>query len=351
MRECAAARTGVAMMDGSTLGKIDVSGPDAGAFLDLLYTNLMSTLKVGHARYGLMCGVDGMVIDDGTVIRIDEQHYLLTTTTSNAAKVLEWMEEWLQTEWPHLRVALTSVTEHWATIPLVGPRSRDVLAELAPGLPVSKEAFPFMTWRDAQVAGIAARVCRISFSGELAYEINVAAWYGPALWQALLAAGEKYAITTYGTETMHVLRAEKGYPIIGQDTDGTVTPHDLGMSWVVSKKKADFIGLRSFDRADNLRPDRRQLVGLLPVDPTYRLAEGAQLLESDQVTAPPVPMLGHVTSSYRSVALGRTFALALVTSGRDRLGQTLYAWHDGELAAVTVAPSVLYDPDNERRDG
>jgi sarcosine oxidase subunit alpha len=350
-RECAAARTGVAMMDGSTLGKIDVSGPDAGAFLDLLYTNLMSTLKVGHARYGLMCGVDGMVIDDGTVIRIDEQHYLLTTTTGNAAKILEWMEEWLQTEWPRLRVALTSVTEHWVTIPLVGPRSRDVLAELAPGLPVSKEAFPFMTWRDATVAGIAARVCRISFSGELAYEVNVAAWYGPALWQALLAAGEKYAITTYGTETMHVLRAEKGYPIIGQDTDGTVTPHDLGMSWVVSKKKADFIGLRSFDRADNKRPDRRQLVGLLPVDPGYLLAEGAQVLESDQLGPPPVPMLGHVTSSYRSVALGRTFALALVKSGRDRMGETLYAWHDGDLAAVTVAPSVLYDPDNERRDG
>jgi sarcosine oxidase, subunit alpha len=150
---------------------------------------------------------------------------------------------------------------------------------------------------------------------------------------------------------MHVLRAEKGYPIIGQDTDGTVTPHDLGMSWAVSKKKADFIGLRSFDRAENKRADRLQLVGLLPIDPGYLLAEGAQVLESDQLAEPPVPMLGHVTSSYRSAALGRTFALALVTSGRDRVGETLFAWHGGELAAVTVAASVLYDPDNERRDG
>ncbi len=174
LRECTAARTGVALMDGSTLGKIDVQGRDAGAFLDLLYTNLMSTLKVGSARYGVMCGVDGMVIDDGTVIRIDERHFLLTTTTGNAAKVLDWMEEWLQTEWPHLAVTLTSVTEHWVTIPLVGPRSRDVLAAGGSRRSTSATtAFPFMTWRDATVAGIAARVCRISFSGELAYEINV----------------------------------------------------------------------------------------------------------------------------------------------------------------------------------
>ncbi|MDS0132117.1 MULTISPECIES: 2Fe-2S iron-sulfur cluster-binding protein [unclassified Amycolatopsis] len=346
-RECRAARNDVACMDGSTLGKIDVQGPDAGWFLDMLYTNLMSNLKVGRIRYGVMCGVDGMVIDDGTVIRVGEERFLVTTTTGNAAKVLEWMEEWLQTEWPHRRVDATSVTEHWTTIPLVGPRSREVLGRLAPGLDVSNEAFGFMTWQDAEVAGLRARVCRISFSGELAYEINVPSWHGPALWQAVVDQGA----TPYGTETMHVLRAEKGYPIIGQDTDGTVTPQDLGMSWAVSKKKADFIGKRSFARAENNRPDRKQLVGLLPVDPAVLLPEGSQIIESETVPEPPVRMLGHVTSSYDSAALGRTFALALVRSGRERIGETLYVPVGDQVVPVTVTESVLFDKEGARRDG
>ncbi|MEU4670160.1 2Fe-2S iron-sulfur cluster-binding protein [Amycolatopsis sp. NPDC023774] len=351
LRECRAARTGVALMDGSTLGKIDVQGPDAAAFLDLLYTNLMSSLKVGRIRYGVMCGVDGMVIDDGTVIRVAEDRFLVTTTTGNAAMVLEWMEEWLQTEWPHLRVFATSVTEHWATIPLVGPRSRAVLAKVAPGLDVSNDAFGFMTWQDAAVAGVDARVCRISFSGELAYEINVPSWHGITLWEALLAAGAEDGITPYGTETMHVLRAEKGYPIIGQETDATVTPQDLGMSWAVSKKKPDFLGKRSFTRAENARPDRKQLVGLLPQDPAVLLPEGSQLIETDHVPEPPVRMVGHVTSSYRSAALGRTFALALVRSGRERVGQTLYVPVGDAVVPVTVTESVLFDKEGTRRDG
>jgi sarcosine oxidase subunit alpha len=338
-------------MDGSTLGKINVAGPDAAEFLDRLYTNLISSLKVGFIRYGVMCGMDGMIIDDGTVIRVGDEEFVLTTTTSNAAKILEWMEEFSQTEWPDLRVKLTSVTEHWVTIPLVGPKSRAVLGAVAPDLDVTNDAFPFMTWRDTAVAGIPARICRISFSGELAYEVNVNAWDGLAAWEALIAAGEPYGITPYGTETMHVLRAEKGYPIIGQDTDGTVTPQDLGMNWVVSKKKLDFIGKRSFDRPENHRADRKHLVGLLPIDPAVLLAEGAQVLASPDVHEPPVPMLGHVTSSYRSVALNSTFALALVRSGRERIGETLHAWQDGELVAVTVTDPVLYDKEGARRDG
>lgn len=351
LRECAAVRGSVGMMDGSTLGKIDVQGPDAGVLLDRLYTNMMSTLKVGSVRYGVMCGVDGMVIDDGTVMRVDENRFLLTTTTGNAAKIMEWMEEWLQTEWPELRVHLTSVTEHWATIPLVGPRSREVLAAVAPDLDVSNDAFPFMTWREGTVAGVKARLARISFSGELAYEVNVNAWDGFAVWEALMAAGAKYDITPYGTETMHVLRAEKGYPIIGQETDATVTPQDLGMSWVVSKKKVDFVGKRSFDRAENHRPDRKQLVGLLPVDPSVLLPEGAHLVETAELPEPPVKMLGFVTSSYRSAALGRTFALALVRAGREWVGQTLYVPLEGGQVPVTVADSVLFDKEGSRRDG
>lgn len=224
LRECAATRESVGFMDASTLGKIDVQGPDAGVFLDLLYTNMISTLKVGMIRYGVMCRPDGMVFDDGTVIRLAQDRFLVTTTTGNAAAVLDWMEEWLQTEWPELKVHCTSVTEQWATVALVGPRSRDVLGSLAPELAVGNDDFPFMAWRGTTVAGIEARVCRISFSGELAYEINVSPWRARALWEALYEAGAPYGITPYGTETMHVLRAEKGYPIIGQDTDGTVTP-------------------------------------------------------------------------------------------------------------------------------
>ncbi|MFP1624200.1 sarcosine oxidase subunit alpha family protein [Streptomyces sp. 5K101] len=351
LRECAAAREGVAFMDASTLGKIDVQGPDAGAFLDLLYTNMMSTLKVGMIRYGVMCRPDGMVFDDGTVIRLTQDRFLVTTTTGNAAAVLDWMEEWLQTEWPELRVRCTSVTEQWSTVALVGPSSRAVLAALAPTLAVDNDSFPFMAWRDTTVAGIEARVCRISFSGELAYEINVSPWQATALWEALYEAGRPFGITPYGTETMHVLRAEKGYPIVGQDTDGTVTPQDLGMSWVVSKKKPDFIGKRSYARADTVRADRKHLVGLLPEDPGTFLPEGTHLVADSVLPAPPVPMLGHVTSSYRSAALGRTFALALIKGGRDRIGERLYAPVGDRLVPVTVASPVLYDPEGARRDG
>jgi sarcosine oxidase subunit alpha len=241
------------------------------------------------------------------------------------------------------------VTEQWATVAVVGPRAREVVAALAPGLDVSREAFPFMTWRDATVAGTRARIFRISFSGELAYEINVPTWHGEALWGAVMAAGEQFGITPYGTETMHVLRAEKGYPIIGQETDGTVTPQDLGMDWIVSKRKP-FIGSRSFRRPDTAREDRKQLVGLLPVDPRDRLPEGAQLV-ADPAHAIPVPMLGHATSSYDSAALGRTFALALVKRGRDRIGETVFAPLGDRVVEATVTSSVLFDPENARRDG
>ena len=292
LRECAAARTGVGILDGSTLGKIDVQGPDAAVLLDRLYTNLMSSLKVGSVRYGVMCGVDGMVIDDGTVLRLAEDRFLVLTTTGGAAKVLDWMEEWVQTEWPDLRVHCTSVTEQWVTFPVVGPRSRDVIGAVFPEVDVSNEAFPFMTWRDTTLDGVPVRLARISFSGELAFEVYVNPWYAVAVWQRLLEAGRPYGITPYGTETMHVLRAEKGYPIIGQDTDGTVTPQDLGMGWAVSKKKPDFVGKRSFARQANQDPLRKQLVGLLPVDRRTVLPEGSQIVElhaDGQLPPPPVP--------------------------------------------------------------
>ncbi|MGB3484941.1 MAG: glycine cleavage T C-terminal barrel domain-containing protein, partial [Mycobacterium sp.] len=354
LRECASVRTGVGILDGSTLGKIDVQGPDAGVLLDLLYTNMMSTLKVGMVRYGVMCGVDGMVIDDGTVMRLADDRYQVFTTTGGAARILDWMEEWLQTEWPHLRVRLTSVTEQWHTFPVVGPKSREVVGTVFPDLDVSNDAFPFMAWRDTTVDGVHVRVGRVSFSGELAYEVNVTGWHATAVWERLIAAGQPYGITPYGTETMHVLRAEKGYPIIGQDTDGTVTPQDLGMSWAVSKKKPDFIGKRSFTRSENVNPLRKQFVGLLPTDADTVLPEGAQIIEFSSDGAlppPPVPMLGHVTSSYRSAELSRPFALALVKGGHARIGDTLHVPVGDTLIPVEVTGSVLVDPEGARRDG
>jgi sarcosine oxidase subunit alpha len=336
LRECAAARDAVAMMDVTTLGKIDVQGPDAVEFLNRIYTNAYDSLAVGMCRYGVMCKADGMVLDDGVVMRVGEQQFVCTTTTGNAAPVLAWMEEWLQTEWPELRVWLTSVTEQWATVAVVGPDSRAHLAQLTE-IPLDAESFPFMAIREGEVGGIPARVCRISFSGELAYEVNVDGRRGLELWATIYAARE---ITPYGTETMHVLRAEKGYPIIGQETDGTVTPQDLGMDWIVSKQKRDFVGLRSFSRADTSRPDRKQLVGLLPYT---RLKEGTQLVAAPGGTE----TLGHVTSSYLSAALRRPFALALVERGRERIGETVYA--DG--VGAEVVESVLYDKEGARRDG
>ncbi|MFI7296506.1 sarcosine oxidase subunit alpha family protein [Streptomyces sp. NPDC050121] len=353
-RECRAAREGVAFMDASTLGKIEVRGADAGEFLNRVYTNAFKKLKPGTARYGVMCKPDGMIFDDGVTLRLDEDRYFMTTTTGGAANVLDWLEEWLQTEWPELDVHCTSVTEQWSTIAVVGPRSREVVAHLAPDVDLSAEAFPFMAFRETILAsGVPARICRISFSGELAFEINVCAWYGLAVWEEVYAIGRPYDITPYGTETMHVLRAEKGYIIVGQDTDGTVTPQDAGMSWVVSKQK-DFIGKRSHARADTSRTDRKQLVGLLPADRTTRLPEGTQLVAPDVPLTPeagPVPMLGHVTSSYHSPALGRPFALALVADGRARIGETLLAPVGEDLVPVEVADFVLYDPEGTRRDG
>ncbi|GAA3562787.1 2Fe-2S iron-sulfur cluster-binding protein [Amycolatopsis ultiminotia] len=354
LRECAAVRGGVGILDGSTLGKIDVQGPDSAVFLDRLYTNMMSTLKVGRVRYGVLCHNDGMVFDDGTVLRLAENRFLVTTTTGGAAPVLEWMEEWLQTEWPQLRVHLASVTEQWSVFPVAGPRSRAVIGEVFPDVDVTNEAFPFMSWQDTTLDGVPVRLARISFSGELAWEVNVGSWYAPALWKRLLAAGERYGITPYGTETMHVLRAEKGYPIIGQDTDGTVTPHDLGMSWVVSKKKEDFVGKRSFSRPENHNPLRKQLVSLLPTDRRTRLPEGSQIVErrdDGRLPEPPVPMLGHVTSSYRSAALGRPFALALVRNGRARVGDLVHVPVDGVLVEAEIGETVLVDPEGARRDG
>ncbi len=350
-RECRAARNAAGLFDASTLGKIDIRGPDAADFLERVYTNAWKGLEVGRCRYGLMLKDDGMVLDDGVTARLGPDHFHMTTTSGNAARVFAWLEEWLQCEWPQLRVFCTSVTEQWAAIAVTGPRAREVLATVGTDIDLSREAFPHMAWRQGHVAGLPARVFRVSFIGELSYEVNVPSGYGGALWELLWRAGQPFGLTPYGTEAMHVLRAEKGYVIVGQETDGTVTPVDLGMDWIIGKRKPDFIGRRGLARPDIRAAGRRQLVGLLTRDPAVVLEEGAQIVE-DAKQPIPMRMLGHVTSSYMSPALGRSIALALVAGGRERIGQRLWVPMPGRAIEVEVAASpVFYDPQNGRLDG
>ncbi|HSS66300.1 MAG TPA: glycine cleavage T C-terminal barrel domain-containing protein, partial [Gammaproteobacteria bacterium] len=345
-RECRATRNAIGILDASTLGKIDIQGPDSAEFLNRIYTNGWSKLAVGRCRYGLMCTEDGMIFDDGVTSRLAENHFLMTTTSGNAARVLAWLEEWLQTEWPELRVYCNSVTEHWATVGIAGPLSRKLLSELTDDIDLEPQAFPFMSWREGTVAGIPARVMRISFTGELSFEINVQSSYGLALWSALMSAGARYGITPFGTETMHILRAEKGFIIAGQETDGTVTPVDLGLESMVSKHK-DFLGKRSLSRPDTKREDRKQLVGLLTEDPHQVLPEGGQIV-AELKSRPPMKMIGHVTSSYFSANLDRSIALALIKDGRSRHGETVHVPLENKVLSARIGPPQFYDVEGKR---
>ena len=344
-RECRAARESVAMMDASSLGKIDIQGADAGKFLDMIYTGKFSTLKVGRCRYGLMLNEHGMIFDDGVTARLGANHFHMTTTAGGAARVLAWLEEWLQTEWPEMKVFCQSATEQWAVVALAGPKSRETLARLTTAA-LDGENFPFMAAKTAEVAGVGARIFRVSFSGELAYEINVPARFGGRLWDALTEAGTDFGLTPYGTEAMHVLRAEKGFIIAGQDSDGTATPADMGLDAMVSRRKNDFIGRRSLSRSDTARPGRPQFVGLLAEDPDFVLPEGSALVE-DENAQPPMRTIGHVTSSYASANLGRSIALAMVQNGFARTGETVWAaMMDGRKAAAKVCSPVFLEGKN-----
>jgi sarcosine oxidase subunit alpha len=349
-RECLAVRNGVGIMDASTLGKIDIQGPDATVLLNWVYTNAWSKLGIGRSRYGIMLDENGMVMDDGVTTRLGENHFLMTTTTGGAARVMAWLERWLQTEWPHLKVYLTSVTDHWATAAVAGPQSRKVLQTVCADIDFSPEAFPFLSCREGTVAGVQARVARISFSGELAYEVNVSANAARHVWETLMKAGEPHGITPYGTETMHVLRAEKGFIIVGQDTDGSVTPLDLGMAWIVAKGK-DFIGRRSLCRSDTAREDRKQLVGLLTEQPNEVLPEGGQIVE-DRPLPGATRMQGHVTSSYFSACLNRSIALALIRRGHKRMGEIVQVpLVDGRIMKAKIVKAVFIDPEGARQNG
>ncbi|WP_028223718.1 glycine cleavage T C-terminal barrel domain-containing protein, partial [Paraburkholderia oxyphila] len=350
-RECLAVRNGVGILDASTLGKIDIQGPDAAKLLNWVYTNPWLKLEVGKCRYGLMLDENGMVFDDGVTVRLGPQHYMMTTTTGGAARVLTWLERWLQTEWPDMKVRMASVTDHWATFAVVGPKSRKVLQKVCKDIDFENAAFPFMSYRNGTVAGVKSRVMRISFSGELAYEVNVPANAGRAVWEALMAAGAEFNITPYGTETMHVLRAEKGYIIVGQDTDGSVTPFDLGMGGLVSQTK-DFLGRRSLKRSDTAKDGRKQFVGLLTDDAKFVLPEGGQIVAPDarQQADGTTPMLGHVTSSYYSPILDRSIALAVVKGGLNKTGEYVaISLADGRRVKAKITSPIFYDTEGVRQ--
>ena len=347
-REILAVRNKVGLLDASTLGKIEIKGPDAAEFLDRMYTNMFSTLKVGKCRYGLMMNELGFLSDDGVTVRLADDHFLMHTTSGGADRISAWLEEWLQTEWTQYKVFVTPVTEQWAQFAIAGPRAREVLAKLGPDFDVSNEAFPHMSFKIGRMGGYPVRVFRISFSGEQSYEVATPANLGRGLWDAILAAGEEFGIEAYGTEALHVLRAEKGYIVVGDETDGTTTPIDVGLEGLVSKKKADFIGKRSLEQSYLKGPNRKQLVGLLTEDPKEVLPDGAYAVREVK-DKPPMAMIGQVTSTYMSPTLGRSIAMALIENGRARMGETIsFPLEGGKVVKAKLVSPVFYDQDGGR---
>jgi sarcosine oxidase subunit alpha len=349
-RECVTVRKNAGLFDASTLGKIEVVGPDAAKFMELLYTNPWEKLEPGRCRYGIMLREDGFIYDDGVVGRLAADRFHVTTTTGGAPRVMNMMEDYLQTEFPHLKVWLTSITEQWSVIAVQGPKSRDIIAPLVEGIDLSDAALPHMSVREGKICGVPTRLFRMSFTGDRGFEVNVPADYGQAVWEALWAEGQKHDACAYGTESMHVLRAEKGYIIVGQDTDGTVTTNDAGLDWAVGKKKTDFVGIRGMMRPDLVAKGRKQLVGLKTKNPKVVLEEGAQIV-ADPNQPIPMKMIGHVTSSYWSENCGRSIALALVAGGRDMMGQTIYIPMRNRVIEAEICGTVFFDEKGERLNG
>ncbi|MFW2545002.1 sarcosine oxidase subunit alpha family protein [Primorskyibacter sp. 2E107] len=350
MREVKSTRESLGLLDASTLGKIIVKGPDAGRFLDMMYTNMMSTLKPGKCRYGLMCSENGFLMDDGVVARIDEDTFLCHTTTGGADHIHAHMEDWLQCEWWDWKVYTANVTEQYAQIAVVGPNARKLLEALG-GMDVSKEALAFMEWKDGELAGIPCRAYRISFSGELSYEIAVPASHGQAFWDLCMQIGAQWNITPYGTECLHIMRAEKGFIMIGDETDGTVIPQDLGLHWAISKKKEDFLGKRAQQRSHMTDPTRWQLVGLETVDGSV-LPDGAYAIMDGRNANRQRNTQGRVTSTYHSPTLGKGIAMGLVLNGPERMGEIIHFMKDdGEtLVAAKIVNPVFFDPEGEKQN-
>ncbi|MEF9602504.1 sarcosine oxidase subunit alpha family protein, partial [Paracoccus sp. PXZ] len=350
-REIRAVRASVGTLDASTLGKIIVKGPDAGKFLDMMYTGMMSTLPVGKCRYGLICNENGFLSDDGVAARLSEDTWLVHTTTGGADRMHGHFEDWLQCEWWDWKVYTANVTEQWAQVAVVGPKARVLLERLGGKIDLSPEALPFMGWIEGEIAGIPARVYRISFSGELSFEVAVPANRGLELWEKLHEAGRDLNVTPYGTEAMHVMRAEKGFIMIGDETDGTVIPQDLGMSWAISKKKADYIGKRAQERSFMTDPGRWKLVGLESLDGRV-LPDGVYAVDQGVNANGQRKTQGRVTSTYMSPTLNKPIAMGLVRHGPDRMGEVLeFPVAGQESYKARIVDPVFYDKEGSRANG
>ena len=352
-RESKEIRKNAGVLDGSTLGKIEIKGKDALEFMNLMYTNAFTKMKPMTARYALMLGEDGMIKDDGIVSKINNQHFLATTTTSGAAKVLSDMEEYSQTEWPHLNVYLNSITEQFSTFSISGPKSRAIMRKVFSDVDFSNDKFPFMTFKFLNYLDTEVRILRASFTGELGYEIYISPKYALDLWEKIFRYGENLGLIPYGTETMHLLRAEKGYIVVGQDTDGTVTPIDLNLNWMIGKNKKDFVGKRSLSRSDTSRKNRKQLIGILPVDRNKEIEEGQHVVEVKTIPSKvnvPIKYLGHVTSSYHSPTLNHYIAMGMVEEGNKLIGKKLYVTKNSssENIEVEIVKPIFLDPENKR---
>ncbi|MEM8987593.1 MAG: sarcosine oxidase subunit alpha family protein [Pseudomonadota bacterium] len=347
-REVRATRASVGLFEGSPLGKIEVTGADAGVFLDRIFVNTASTLKPGRARYGVMANENGVVFDDGVFVRLSEDLFLCSTTSAGADRMYGWMEEWLQCEWVNLDVYVANVTTAWATFAVAGPKSRDVMSKVCEGIDLDKDAFKHMSCASGTVAGVRARVYRVSFTGELAFEVNVPAHYGEHVWSALMEAGAEYDVTPYGIEANLLMRAEKGYLHVGADTDGATVPQDIGYGGPVQKKKSDFIGRRSMLRSDAQRADRLHYVGLKPVDASCVLPTGAHVIDDADGARKSG---GYVTSSYWSPTLDCGISLGRVRAGRSRMGERVTVYDKGEVFEAEIANPVFYDPEGERLAG
>ncbi len=348
-REVAAVRSGAGLFEASPLGKIEVKGPDAAEFLDHIYVNAIKSLKTGFCRYALMLNENGVVYDDGVVARLGEDHFLVGTTSGHAGAIADILQEWLQCEWPGLRVLTDDVTSGWAVMNIAGPAARGILARLEPDIDLAPAAFPHMTVRCGQIGGVPVRIQRVSFTGELSYEISVPWRHGAALWQALIAAGADAGITPFGVESLMVMRIEKGFLHVGSDTDGTTQPQDIGFGAIIAKKPGDFIGRRSTMRADSLRADRRQFVALEVTDGGGALLPGGHVIGAGRDTS--AGSEGWVTSAAWSPTLARPLALALVRAGRSRVGEDVRIWDLGSWRSARIALPGAYDPAGDRLHG
>tara|TARA_A100001011_G_scaffold58181_1_gene57351 strand:+ start:1496 stop:4492 length:2997 start_codon:yes stop_codon:yes gene_type:complete len=346
-REAENVRKNVGVCDVTTLGKIDVKGPDASEFLNRVYTNAWLKLPIGKARYGVMLREDGIVMDDGTTTRISEHHYHMTTTTAQAANVLSHLEYYLQVVWPDLNVNVVSTTEQWAGAAIAGPNSRKLLEKLFPNSDVSNEGLPFMGYLEGDLFGIKARIFRISFSGELAFEVNVESNFGNYMWEKIIEIGKEFNIQPYGTEALSTLRIEMGH-VAGSELDGRTIPYDTGLDGLASKKK-DFIGKRSLNRKAFIADDRQRIVGLVPIDKKTSIPEGSHLVK-DSKGKIPIPKLGHVSASCWSVEHNNPFSLAILKDGKNMIGQKLYAMSPlkDKTIQVEVVSSHYVDPKGER---